>query len=118
MDHLSTGIGLLAVVGDRDRIKLADRLVPFEDAARVFPGDRRASLDLGPRDLGPGATAGAALGHEIVDAALALGVAGVPILHGRVFYLRVFMRDQLDDGSVELVLVALGCGAAFEIADI
>ena len=36
-----------------------------------------------------GAAAGAALGDEVVDAAAALGVARVPVLHGRVFDLRV-----------------------------
>ena len=64
------------------------------------------------------AAAGAALCDEIVDAALALGVAGIPVLHGRVFDLRVLVRDQLDDRRVQLVLVALRRGAAFEIADI
>src|SRR5439155_8963340 len=112
------GVSLLAVVGDRDGIELADRVVTLQDAARIFPGDRRTGLDLGPRDLGAGTTAGAALGHEIVDAALALGVARVPVLHGRVFDLRVLMRDQLDNRGMQLVLVALRRGAAFEIADI
>ena len=65
-----------------------------------------------------GAAAGAALGDEIIDAALALGVAGIPVLHRRVFDLGIFERDQLDHGGVELVLVALRRGAAFEIADI
>ena len=64
------------------------------------------------------AAAGAALGHEIVDAALALGVARIPVLHGRIFDLRVFVRDQLDDRGMQLVFVALRRGAAFEIADI
>src|SRR5207249_9837867 len=97
MDHLGPGIGLLAVVGDRDRIEFADRIVTFEDAARVLPGDRRPGFHLGPRDLRARAAAGAALGDEIVDAALALGVARIPVLHGRIFDLRVRMLDQLDD---------------------
>src|SRR5205823_45593 len=88
------------------------------DAARIFPGDRRAGLDLGPRNLRARAAAGAALGHEIVDAALTLGVTRVPVLHGRVLDLRVLVRDQLDHRGVQLVLVALRRGAAFEIADI
>ena len=65
-----------------------------------------------------GAAAVAALGDEIVDAALALGVAGVPVLHRRVFDLGVLVGDELDDRGVELVLVALGRRAALEIADI
>ncbi len=48
MNHLGAGIGLLIVVGDGDRIELADRVVAAQDAARVLPGNRRAGLDLGP----------------------------------------------------------------------
>src|SRR5215831_6241814 len=68
MDHFGPGVGLLAVVGDRHRIKLTDRMVAFEHTARVFPGDRRAGLDLGPGNLRARAAAGTAFGHEIVDA--------------------------------------------------
>src|SRR6516162_5370323 len=75
MGHFGSGIGLLAIVGDRDRIELADRMVTLEHAARIFPGNRRAGFDLSPRDLGPRSTTGAALGHEVVDAAAAFGVA-------------------------------------------
>src|SRR5439155_26976165 len=107
MRHLGAGVGLLAIVGDRDRIEFADRIVAFEDAARVLPGDRRAGFHLGPRDLRARAATGAALGHEIVDAALALGVARIPVLHGRIFDLRILMRDQFDDRGVQLVFIAL-----------
>ena len=37
----------------------------------------------------------AALGDEVEDAALAFGIAGIPILHRRVFDLGVVVRDQL-----------------------
>ena len=64
------------------------------------------------------AAAGAALGDEVVDPALAgLRVAGVPVLDGAVLDGRVVERDQLDHGRVELVLVAHRGGAAFEVAD-
>src|SRR4051794_18795871 len=118
VDHLGAGIGLLAAVGDGHRVELADRLVALQHAGRVLPGDRRAGLDLGPADLGPAAAAGAALGDEIVDAALAVLVAGVPVLHGRVFDLGLVQRDQLDHRRVQLVLVAHGGGAALEVADV
>src|SRR5690349_19167175 len=68
MDHLRAGVGLLPVVGDRYRIEFANRVVAFQNTARIFPGDRRAGLDLGPRDLRARAAAGAALCNEIVDA--------------------------------------------------
>src|ERR1700689_5300016 len=48
MDHLGAGIDLLVAVRDRDRIELAARIIAAQDAARIFPGDRRAGLDLGP----------------------------------------------------------------------
>ncbi len=118
MDHLGAAIDLLRAIRDRDRVELAARAVAAQDAGRVFPGDRRAGLDLRPRDLRVLAPAVAALGDEVVDAALALGIARIPVLHGRVLDLGIVERDQLDHGGVQLVLVALGRGAAFEIADI
>ena len=65
-----------------------------------------------------GAAAGAALGDEVVDAALAVLVARVPVLDGRVLDLGVFQGDELDHGRVELVLVAHRGGAALEVADV
>src|SRR5690606_5128180 len=112
------GIDLLLAVGNGDRIELAARAVATQDAARIFPGDRRAGLDLGPGDLGILATAIATLGDEIVDAALAVLVSGIPILHRRILDLGVIERDQFHHGGVELVLVAHGRRAALEIAHI
>ena len=63
--------------------------------------------------------AGAALGHEVVDAAVALLVAGIPVLHRRILDLRVVAdRHQLDHRGVQLVLVAHRGRAAFEVADV
>ena len=64
------------------------------------------------------AAAVAALGDEVVDAALALGVARIPVLHRRVLDLGVVERDELDHRGVKLVLVALRRGAAFEVAHV
>ena len=64
------------------------------------------------------AAAVAALGDEVVDAALAVGVARIPVLHRRIFDLGVVQRDQLDHGGVQLVLVAHRRGAAFQVADV
>src|SRR5712692_9347947 len=72
-----------------DGVELADRVIALEDAAGVLPGDRRASLHLGPRDLRAHAARGAALGDEIVDPAPAFLVARVPVLDRRVFDRRV-----------------------------
>ena len=64
------------------------------------------------------AAAVAALGDEIVDAALAFGVARIPVLHRRIFDLGVVERDEFNHRRMQLVLVALRRGAAFEIADV
>src|SRR6202042_1418937 len=89
MDHLGAGIDLLAAVGDRDGIELAAGIVAPQDAARVLPGDRRAGLHLGPRDLGVAPAAVAALGHEVEDAAAAFGIAGIPVLDRRILDLGI-----------------------------
>src|SRR3984893_18636742 len=76
MDHLGPAIDLLVAVRNRNRVELAARIIATQDAARIFPGDRRSRLDLGPRNLRIVAAAIATLGDKIVDAALALGIAG------------------------------------------
>ena len=43
VDHLGAGIRLLAMVGERHRVELTDGLVSLQDAARVLPGDGRAT---------------------------------------------------------------------------
>ena len=92
MDHLGAAIDLLISVRHGDGIKLALRIVAAQNAAGIFPGDRRAGLDLRPGDMRVPATAIAALGDEIIDAALARAVAGIPVLHRRIFDLRVVQR--------------------------
>src|SRR5690606_7833967 len=118
VDHLGAGVGLLAVVGQGDAMELADAVVAQQHAAGVFPGDGAAGLDLRPGDLAARAAAFGALGHEVVDAADAVLVAGVPVLHGRVLDLGIVQRDQFDHRRVQLVLVAHGRGAAFQVADV
>ncbi len=112
VDHLGAGVGLLVVVGDGDGIELALRLVAAQDAGRVFPGDGRAGLDLGPHHLGPCLAAIRALGDEVVDAALAFLVAGEPVLDGRILDLGILQHDDLDHRGMQLRHVALGRGAA------
>ena len=118
VDHLGAGVGLLAVMGQRHGVELTDRVVAQQHAGRVLPGDRRTGLDLGPGDLAARATAFGTLGDEVVDAADAVLVARVPVLHGGVLDLRVFQRDQLDHGGVQLVLVAHWRGAAFQVGHV
>src|SRR5207249_9302649 len=75
VDHLGPGIRLLEMIGERDRIELAYRVIAAEDTARILPGDRRAGLDLRPRDVRINAAAVTTLGDEVIDSALAFFVA-------------------------------------------
>jgi len=75
-NHLVAAVDLLAAVGDAIEVEFAARGIAAQDARRIFPGDRRTGFDLGPRDLRTRSAAVAALGDEIVDSALAVGVAG------------------------------------------
>src|SRR5690606_39422401 len=114
-NHLRAGIGLLAVVGDGDRVELALAALAPQDAGRILPGDRRTGLDLGPHHLRPGTAAVRALGNEVVDAAPAFLVAREPVLDRRVFHLRFIERDDLDYRRVVLLVVKLQRFAAPEL---
>ncbi len=117
VDHLRARVGLLEMVGHRHRVELARRVVAQQHAARVFPGDGRARLDLRPRQTRVLA-AKSALGDEIVDAAAPLLVARVPVLDGRIFHLGVALNDDFDHGGMQLVFVALRRRAPFEVAHV
>ena len=118
MDHLGAGIGLLAPISNGDGVELADTVIAAQDAARIFPGHGRPRLDLRPADLRPVAPAVAALGHEIVDAALAVLVARPPVLHGGILDLGIFQRDQFHNSRVQLILVAHRRRTTFQIGHI
>ena len=115
VDHLGAGVGLLVVVGHRHRIELAHRVVAQQNARRVLPGDGRAGLHLGPGNARVDAPAQAALGDKVVDAANAVLIPGVPVLHGGVLDVGVVQRHQFHHGGVQLVGVELGRGAAFQV---
>ena len=117
VDHLRTGVGLLVVVGDSHRVEFADRVVAAQDAARVLPGDRRARLDLRPGDVGIAPPAVAALRDEVVYAALAVLVAGVPVLDRGILDPGVIQRHEFHHGGMQLVLVPHGGGATFQVTD-
>src|SRR5262249_10453037 len=118
MQHLCAGIYLLIAVGDGDRIEFATRILTTQDAAWIFPRDRRAGLELRPGDLRVLAAAIAPLGDEIVDAAAALGVARIPVLNSRIFDFSVVERNQFDHSRVQLIFITDRGGAAFEVAHI
>jgi hypothetical protein len=118
MDHLGAGVGLLEVVGHGDRVELAARVVAAQHHAGVLPGDGRAGLDLRPGDVRARAFAQAALGDEVVDATTPCSSPGYQFCTVEYLMKRVVVRDQLHHRGVQLVLVALRRGAAFEVADV
>ena len=84
VNHLRAGVRLLVIVRNRHGVEFPDGIVAGEDTAGIFPGDGRAGFDLRPRNLAPFAFTQAALGYKIVDTALALFVAGIPVLDGGI----------------------------------
>ena len=116
--HLGARVGLLVVVCHSHAVELSLRAVAREHTAWVLPRDGAARLHLRPGESAVLASQMAALRHEVEHAALAFAVARVPVLYRRVLDLSPFLHHDLDDGGVELVLVAHGCRAAFEVRDV
>mmetsp|Transcript_11451 Transcript_11451/g.39820 ORF Transcript_11451/g.39820 Transcript_11451/m.39820 type:complete len:260 (-) Transcript_11451:476-1255(-) len=103
--HLRARVRLLHVVGERHGVELPDAAVPREHARGVFPRDGAPRLHLRPADLAIVPLAQPALRDEVVDAAHALLVPGVPVLHRAVLDLGVLLRHELHHSRVQLVLV-------------
>ena len=118
MHHFCPGIGLLGIVGDGDGIELTLAVIPAQDAGRVLPRDRRSGFDLRPHHLAAGTPAICPLGDKVVNAANAVFVAGIPVLHGGILHFGIVQNDDLDHGGMQLMRIALGGGAAFQIADV
>ena len=118
MDHLCTRVRLLIIVRHGDRIKFARRVIAHQNATRIFPGNGRAGFNLCPRNLGIYAQTLAALRNEVVNAATALFIAGVPVLYRRITDLGVVQGNQLHDSRVQLVVVAHGRRATFQVTDV
>ncbi len=95
VDHLRAGVGLLIIVRHGDRIKFADGIVALQNAARIFPGDGRAGLDLRPGNLRVRALCTGRAWSRNCKCRPAVLVAGIPVLHGGVFDLGVVQRDQV-----------------------
>ena len=117
--HLCSGVGLLKVIGEGHRVEFADRFIPLENHAGIFPGDGRTGLHLRPRDLGVLLPADAPFGDKVVDTAFArLWITGIPVLNGGVFNGSILVGDQFHHRCVKLVLIAHGCGAPLKVTHI
>ena len=117
VDHLGAGVGLLHVVGHGDRVELANRVVARRMQLGYFHVMAEPVSTCVQEILRIVAAAVAALGDEIVDAAFAVLVAGIPVLHRRVLDLGVLHGDQFDHRGVQLVFIAHWRRAAFQVAD-
>ena len=118
MHHFGPGIGLLTIVCERHRVEFAHGVVALQNDTWIFPGNGRAGLDLSPGNLGAFAFAEAALGHEVINAATSFGIAGIPVLDCGILNLGIVESDQFHYCSVQLVFIAHGGGATFQIADV
>ena len=109
---------MLVVVGDGHAVEFCLAIVSCEYAAGVFPGDGASGFYLCPGEFAVCASEVSAFGDEVEYSAFSFAVAGVPVLYGAVFDFCAFVYDDFDDGCVELVFVAHGCGASFEVGDV
>jgi len=112
--HLRTRICLLEVVGHCHRVELAYRVVTHKHTARIFPSYCRACFYLCPEEVSI-LLAKTSLGYKVVDSALTLFVARVPILHCRVLHLGISLHNYLDHCGVQLIFIALRSSTALQI---
>ena len=94
------------MVGQRHRVEFAHSLVSLQYGRRIFPGYRRTGFDLSPAQFGTVSAAESALGDEVIYAATALGIAGIPVLHRGILHFGPFFDDYLHHGGMQLVFVA------------
>ena len=116
--HLGARVGLLVVVGEGHAVELGLATLAGEDTTGVLPRDGAARLHLRPRQAAVAAAQMATLGDEVQHAAAAVLVAGIPVLDRAVLDLGVVHHHDFHNGRVELVFVAHGGGAAFEVGDV
>ena len=118
MHHLSTGICLLTVVRQRDRVELANRFITLQQNTRVFPGNGRTGFHLCPRNLGPLATTSTPFSHKIVNTTATFSIPGIPVLHCRVLYLGPFHCHQFNHCGMQLVFVSHRRSTTLEITHV
>ena len=115
MDHLRTCVGLLIVVRHSNRIEFGLRIVATQNTRGILPGDSRTRLYLCPGEFRVHTAQITALRHQIQHTAPTLFIARIPVLNGRVFHLRTILHDNLNDGRMQLVLIAHRSRTALEI---
>ncbi len=118
MNHLGTGIRLLIIIGNGNRIKFTDRTVSFQNSTGIFPGNRRSRFNLGPNQFRIFSATQSPFGDKIIYPPFPLLISGIPILYGTVFHFGIFLYDNLHNSGMQLVLIPLRSGTPFQITDI
>ena len=118
MNHLRARIRLLIIIGHGHRIEFPDRVITRQDAAGIFPGNSGTCFHLRPGDLAVISTAKATFRYEVIDTALSILITRIPILYGRIFHLCPFLRDNLHDCRMKLVLITHRSRTSFQITNI
>src|SRR6056297_4104557 len=106
------------IVSKGDRVELTGRSIASQNARGIFPRDGRSGFNLRPRNARVIATAVASLGYEVVDSALAILIARIPVLDSGVLDLGFVERHQLNDRCVQLILIAHWRGTALKVAHV
>jgi len=99
MNHLGARVGLLHVVGYRYGVELSHRVVTLQDTAGVFQV-MAEPVSTWVRKSWSHFHGRLALGHEVVNPALTVLIAGIPVLHGRILDLRIAQGHQFNYGGV------------------
>ena len=118
VNHLRPRVGHLVVVGDGHTVELCLGIVAAKHTRGIFPSDGRPRLYLRPGELTVDTAQVATLGDEVQHTSLTLLVAGIPVLNGRVLHFGTVLDNNLDNGGVQLVLIAHRGGTPFEIRDV
>ena len=106
------------VIGYCHTIELRCRIVAGKDARRILPGNGRTCFHLRPRQFTVHPFTMATLRHKVIDTTPALGITGIPVLHGAVFHFCTVVHYNFHNGRVQLVLVTHRSRTPFQIRNV
>ena len=118
MNHFCSRVCLLMVIGYCHTIEFCRRIVAGKDARRILPGNGRTSFHLCPRQFTVHPFTMATLRHKVIDTTPALGITGIPVLHGAVFHFCTVVHYNFHNGCVQLVLVTHRSRTPFQIRNV
>ena len=118
VNHLSTSVCLLEVVGDCHGIEFGLRTFACEYARGVLPRDCRTCFYLCPRQTSILTTEMPALGDEIEYSAFAFSITWIPVLHSGILDFCVFSNNDFYYRCVKLIFIAHRCGTSFKVGNV